>query len=286
MIGILSRDCPGAAPYRRADYAAGTLTVMDRQPREMKIRWSVMLLMWIGQTLLAWVAPMLVMQDWNDAADYLYSREALVFALAVGASLAVLQTLFVFPVRKPGLKRTGRSVWVTLGLAAFAGVALVVGIIATGIEVWVTLLNAMDPPDWDVMFWILVAIQGLGWVVATPLLVAFTKRERQETMLARLAARLFTGTIVEVVAIVPLDVMIRRKHDCYCGAGTFWALAICGGVGLFALGPAIYLPILAKRRKHWRGGHCDVCGYDMTGTPDAERCPECGTGWRREPAPT
>ena len=252
---------------------------MDETVRRMGVRWRVMAWMWLGQTVLAWVLPLVVMQQWDDAWDYLWSREALVFALIAGASLALLQTLFLWPVRRPGLKRTGRSVWITMGLAAFAGVALVMGAVASGIEVAMTLLNAREALEWEVVFWGMVVMQGVGWVTATPLLVAFARKEKQEGTLARWSARLFTGTIVEVVAIVPLDVMIRRKHDCYCAAGTFWALAICGGVGLFALGPAIYLPILMKRRKRWYGGHCEVCGYDMSGTPNAERCPECGTGW-------
>lgn len=249
----------------------------------MNVRWRVMLLVWLAQTAIAWLAPLVVIGEWDNAWDYLSDRDAILFALIVGASLAALQTLFLFPVRKPGLKRTARSVWITLGLAAFAGVALFTALLAVAAEVYITLLNGPELLDWDHAFWILIIVQGLLWVVATPLLLAFTRRERQETTLARLSAMLFTGTIIEVVAIVPLDVMVRRKHDCYCAAGTFWALAICGGVGLFALGPAIYLAILCKRRRRWHGGHCEVCAYDMSGTPNADRCPECGTGWRPSP---
>jgi rubrerythrin len=51
-------------------------------------------------------------------------------------------------------------------------------------------------------------------------------------------------------------------------------------VGIVALGPAVLLPILSRRRKRWYAGRCDACGYDMTGTPSADRCPECGAGWR------
>ncbi len=246
----------------------------------MSIRWRLMLLMWLGQTVLAWVGPVAVVREWDDALSYLFSREAIGLALIVGASLAILQTLFLWPVRRPGLKRTGRSVWITMGLAAFAGIALLIALVAAGIEVALTLLNAPELVEWEIVFWGLIIMQGVGWVTATPLLVAFARQERQESTLARWSARLFTGTVVEVVAIVPLDVMVRRKNDCYCAAGTLWALAICGGVGLFALGPAIYLPILMKRRKRWYGGHCEVCGYDMSGTPNADKCPECGTGWR------
>ena len=120
----------------------------------------------------------------------------------------------------------------------------------------------------------------IAWAVATPLLVVFLSRGKRETRLGRLASLLFMGTVVEAAAIVPLDVMMRRKTDCYCDTGTFYALSACGTVGLFALGPAILLPILAKRRKRWYLGHCDVCGYDMSATPRAARCSECGAGWR------
>ncbi len=252
--------------------------------RGMSIRWRLMLLMWIAQTLVAWLLPMVLLGAWDEPLGYLSEREPLLVALAVGAGLAALQAIFLFPVRKPGLKRTGRSVWLTMGAAGFAGAALLTAMCAAGAEVYATLLNGPEIVDWNTMFWIVLVIQGLAWAVATPLLVAFTKHERRETMLGRVASRLFTGSIVEVVAIVPLDVMVRRKHDCYCGAGTFWALVICCGVGAFALGPAIYLPILAKRRKRWYGGHCEICGYDMRGTPNADRCPECGSGWKSGPA--
>ena len=32
----------------------------------------------------------------------------------------------------------------------------------------------------------------------------------------------------------------------------------------------------------WYAQHCDACGYDMTGCPRAERCPECGAGWKSD----
>lgn len=251
--------------------------------RSMNIRWRVLLPMWIAQTLVAWLLPMVLLGAWEEPLDYLTEREPILLALIVGAALAAMQSIFLFPVRKPGLKRTGRSVWLTMGVAGFAGAALVTALCAAAAEVYTTILNGPEIVDWDTMRWTIIVIQGLGWALATPLLVAFTKQERRETSLGRVASYLFTGSIVEVVAVVPLDVMVRRKHDCYCGAGTFWALVICCGVGAFALGPAIYLPILARRRKRWYGGHCDVCSYDMSGTPNADRCPECGTGWKSAP---
>lgn len=33
----------------------------------MNVSWRVMLLMWLAQTFLAWVLPLVVMQQWGDA---------------------------------------------------------------------------------------------------------------------------------------------------------------------------------------------------------------------------
>ena len=110
--------------------------------------------------------------------------------------------------------------------------------------------------------------------------------KRHEALLGRIAATLFVGTLVEAAAIMPIDVMYRRKQDCYCFAGTFGAYALLLAAGLLTLGPAILLPVLARRRKRWYGSCCDCCGYDMTGLIGAsrviDRCPECGAGWRAD----
>jgi hypothetical protein len=120
----------------------------------------------------------------------------------------------------------------------------------------------------------------VNWAVAAPLLARFVRRRGPEDGLGRIAAWLFTGSVVEAAAVIPLDVMIRRKSNCYCAEGTLWTLTICWGIGGFALGPAVWLIPLAKRRKRWYGGRCAACGYDMRACMSAERCPECGAGWR------
>jgi hypothetical protein len=119
----------------------------------------------------------------------------------------------------------------------------------------------------------------VSWGAATLLVARFLKRSDRETAMARLSARLFLGTVVEAGAIIPLDVMVRRKNDCYCFSPTLWGLTVCLAVGSMALGPVVWLVPLGKRRRRWRG-HCESCGYDMSGLKDAARCPECGAGWR------
>lgn len=120
----------------------------------------------------------------------------------------------------------------------------------------------------------------LGWVVGTPLLLAFIRKRDTETALKRLASLIFLGTAVETLAIIPIDVFVRRKSSCYCAEGSYWALVTLVPLGFLALGPMIFLVAGSKRRKRWEMGHCEICGYDMSGLPKAERCPECGAGWK------
>ena len=38
-------------------------------------------------------------------------------------------------------------------------------------------------------------------------------------------------------AAIPLDLMIRKKSDCYCDDSTFWTLTLCWAAGALTLGP-------------------------------------------------
>ncbi len=199
------------------------------------------------------------------------------FGMAV--LFVALHVLFLWPIRKPGSAGTPRSLWMSLTVAGLLIGVLVAGAAIAAAHTMYTLTDESIPSD-NVVWWGTLGVGLAGWFVATPLLIAFTKRGRPESVVQRLAARLFVGTIIEAAAIIPLDALVRRKEDCVCATGTYLALTLCGGVGLFVLGPAVLLPILARRRKRWYAGHCEVCGYDMSRTKSLDRCPECGSGWK------
>lgn len=231
------------------------------------------------------------------------------FWVGGGTMLAccALQIVLLWPVRRPVLTPSGWPLRLSAALAALLGSLLAVGLFAAVADIpWLldrTLLSpevvnrlsarqAHPSGGWRTQgespvihsLWLTGLMLGISWLILTPIFLAFLRRNRPETGLARLAARLFTGTVVEAVAIIPLDVMVRRKSDCYCEHGTFWALVACIGVGTVVAGPAAWLPILARRRKRW-WRRCQACGYDMRGLPKADRCPECGTGWRAAKTP-
>lgn len=186
---------------------------------------------------------------------------------AAGVAFGVLIT--VFRDRTPlGLIAT---------LCALCSAALMGGLGFIALSIW-SLVHDHDPSD-EAHAVVLTAILVM-WTFTTPLLGAFLRRESGESRIHLLAKRLFIGSVVEVASMIPLDVMVRRKTNCYCGEGTFFALLICSTVGLIALGPMIFLLPLGRRRRRLESGCCPLCGYDMTATPKAERCPECGAGWK------
>jgi hypothetical protein len=125
---------------------------------------------------------------------------------------------------------------------------------------------------------IVFGLPVVGWLVWTPILLRFARRRDSDAALDVLARRLLLGTIVEIAAIIPFDIMVRRKTDCYCFEPTFFALLACGSVGFVVMGPAIFL-IVGRRRTRWMQMRCPECEYDMSGFPHALICPECGSGW-------
>ncbi len=220
--------------------------------------------------------------------DLLANTEFVLFMLGTIAALTIAQMVFLLPVRRPGLagehgrsiKRSLYTAGAAIGLLLLASIMGIAGFLDDVHDINLTTYIDFPGDPYTTFGGIIL----FGWLIATPILIRFSKPGRKEDVLARLSKKLFIGTIIEIALLIPLDVMVRRKTSCYCWAGTYWALTICGFIGIFALGPAVFLPILSKRRKTWYSGHCGVCAYDMSGTPDALRCPECGTGWKTDPS--
>ena len=174
--------------------------------------------------------------------------------------------------------RRGTPVWISVLIAGFISGAMVLALLGAVLSLLGRDLDGFSGFFW----WTVVLVVALSWAVFTPLLLAFVNHRPRERALSRIASVLFLGTIVEAAAIIPLDVMVRRRTSCYCGEGTFYALTALWSVGLLILGPAVYLLPLGRRRRRLDQGRCEVCGYDMRGLPDHGRCPECGAGWRGE----
>lgn len=267
-------------------------------------KWRIVICYWLVQSaILAVIAPLWLISSGEvdgpegnllgvpsvrEIARAYGEPQVWLWILVVGGLAIAMQFLILLPVRKPRPRLArGVPLWLSFVASGLCGGLLLLGILC-GIMGLFEVLD-LDQPS-SMTSQLLVGAWAIGsWGLATMLIARFVRRrvsgeDRYEEALGRTAALLFKGTIIEAVAIMPLDIMIRRKTDCYCGSGTFAALSICIGVGTIVLGPAALLPIFARRHKSWYQSRCDACGYDMSalaGTAKTvDRCPECGCGWR------
>lgn len=225
-----------------------------------------------GSWLLIW--PVQGALDELGASRGWYLTGGSALSLTVPIAVWVIAFGFLWPRRGNGV-----PVLLSVSIAAMGAALLVAALLGAATSV----VDLTVGRETDVTTIVMLSGGALAWIAFTPLILAFCRRGRPESALAKLAARLFLGTIIEAAAIIPLDVMVRKKFSCYCGQGTFWALTFCWGVGALALGPVVFLLPLSGRRKRWMYGLCDVCDYDLSGCMDAERCPECGAGWKGKP---
>lgn len=190
--------------------------------------------------------------------------------------LTGLQLLLVLPVRlrtRPGGR--GKSVYVALGAG---GAMIAVLVVAFGAAV------AQVPAEYDLVTpsrWsetLILCGLGLSWSVFTVLLVRYARRSTlaDHDLLTRVARGIFAGTVIETAALIPIDVMLRRKASCYCWSASLVALIVSGAIGVVVAGPAVFLPLVARRPAWLKAGRCAWCGYDRAGLGPGSACPECG----------
>lgn len=213
-----------------------------------------------------------------------------ILCLPLPALLVVgTQIIFLLPVFSKRLRVAGqgRSLKRTICAAGLVGGFLFTGLILSVPELfkvwepvgeWIT--NESEILDGDItallaVFW---ASIGVGWLLWLPILFIFARRAGPRRFHERLVVVLLAGTVLETLVIVPIDVMVRRRTDCYCATGTFFALCISIWAWLWLTGPGIVLAITAKRRRLLAETHCVNCGYAKGPSP-GPGCPECGYAW-------
>ncbi len=194
------------------------------------------------------------------------------------------QIIFLLPVFSKRLRVTtqGRSLKWTVCAAGLVGGFLFAGLILSLLEllkVWEStaewLNNLTQMPFMFVAFWMSICA---GWLLWLPILLIFARRKGPRRLHEKIIVLLLAGTVLETLVIVPIDVMVRRRTDCYCGTGSFFALCISVWAWLWLTGPGIILAITAKRRRFIAETHCLNCGYTKGPSPGPV-CPECGYDW-------
>lgn len=179
--------------------------------------------------------------------------------------------------------RDGVPLLLSVVIAAFIAATLVGGLVGIAGDVLRMAMQSANPAapelDEDVILLAGLGAMALSWIVFTPLMFAFKGTHEPDTFISKLASRLFIGTVIEVVATIPIDIMVRRRSTCHCSDGSFWALIIGLSAGFIVLGPVVVLLPLGRRFQRRSLGRCRACGFDMRGCLGAPVCPECGTAW-------
>ena len=88
-----------------------------------------------------------------------------------------------------------------------------------------------------------------AWLSATPLLIRFSRGRDPESFLSRLASRLLLGTAIEVVASIPVAILVSRRSRCYCSEVSIFGLVLIIALGFVVMGPAVLIPVFMKRRR-------------------------------------
>lgn len=173
---------------------------------------------------------------------------------------------------KPRRKRA--MIWSVLVFGAI-GAGLMMGVIGTTVGLVYVVWDARLPSLPGIDSGIITLIPLVLWLVWTILFWKLTKGDWAGRF-GRIYRLLVKGTVLELAMTVPVDVLVRRKTDCYCGEGTAVALA-CGILSAgFLFGPGVVL-LMLRRRVQWMRSdvECFGCGYDLRGLTEC-RCPECG----------
>jgi hypothetical protein len=284
------------------------LSESQTQPSEASLhvlaKWRLIAWFWSAQAIfVVFFAPVWIMQgesvkgpdhplgvwDLDRTLELLGDPLYWLSLILIIAGLMTLQIALVWPVRKPRVTRSGRPLLRSLAAAALVGTGLATAIVLGLVTIFELNRDFHVGVNERIAVWLFWSWCAVSYFGGGALMYGFCRRSLRrggthESALGRLSAILFTGTLVEAAAIMPIDVMFRKREDCYCLAGTFWAYTVLLAAGLVTIGPAILLPMLMHRRKRWYASRCACCGYDMSGLLESgrefDRCPECGAGWR------
>jgi hypothetical protein len=201
-----------------------------------------------------------------------------------GGLIALTQFLFLVPLVdvRVSVRREGRP-WVVamIGAACVAAAATTALLLAVFDLVW--LIGFGEGREFKEELRLVEVILGTllcTWVIWTPLLVVFSRKWPHRTMPGRLVGMLLGGTILELLVVLPVDIVVRNRNSCYCATASYHATWIAGLVLLWLTGPGVFIALTSRRRRAWLESHCHHCGYRKGPSP-GPRCPECGRAWLR-----
>jgi len=178
-----------------------------------------------------------------------------------------------------------RPLWISLMVGGLASALLTLGFIGT----LVSLFHSDSGVAWPFAEtfnqgigastsgfpWLIVFFVAAVWAIWL-LFFALVWAGKPSSAFRRVYRMLLTGSVLELLITVPVDVQVRKRTSCYCGEGTFIGLIVGITLAAWAFGPGIVLLFLTRRMERRRELQvCVRCGYDLRRLP-GDRCPECG----------
>jgi hypothetical protein len=188
------------------------------------------------------------------------------------------------PIPKPPIT-TGAAkpprLWITtILLGLLIGVLLCLAVLLLGDVVWLFCDEGQRKP----VYWTFGLVAGLtmlvSWVFFTRFIRAFLLKGPIDVQLRRTANRLFLGSVVEVIAGIPIYTLISRRENCICAAFSGVTILLGSAVAFFLLGPVLLLLLVGWRSRSASLHRCPACGHDRREDSNKDSCPECGAGWK------
>ncbi len=263
--------------------------MLKRRTVLLLIGFPVYVLLLSFLSTLLWVLVFHPLEGWADWGSEFVDRFPWVddtdwwlIGLVPGLLIATTQYLFLVPLFdvRVRVRPDGRPLLPSLIGAAFVGALGMTALILALTDV-VGLLRNNEAREYD-SHWVLLAIifttLVCSWLIWTPLLAIFSRRRPHRTTPGRLVGLLLGGTIIEMVVIIPVDLLVRYRGQCYCATASFHGTWLAVLALLWLAGPGIVLAVTSKRRRAWLEHHCANCGYAKGPSPGPV-CPECSCAW-------
>jgi hypothetical protein len=235
-------------------------------PQATPPRWRVTLYH-LRYVLLAFYALLIAGAVWL-CSDMDMETAYLAIALVIFFGLQALFLIGMPQLRWPRPVRR-KPMWMTLVAGALAAGLLTFGLIMTVMSLFNVWKSATKSIGGHIFWAILIT-----WAVWLVLFAIMWTGEWFRGFQA-IYKLICAGTWLEILITIPIDVQVRKKTDCWCGEGTFFALVAGSTVALWSFGPGIVLLFLTRRLQ--REGYfslCGKCGHDLASASE-KRCPHC-----------
>ena len=262
-------------------------------------RWFVFALLVPGYTVMLLILGSLLLgliaTEWFEDSskpffsiitDMLGDPEWWIYGGGIASISVALQAVFLIPLfdRRPPRGERPRALMLSFIIGSFVAALLMVGMALSLVELFGLLYEeryALDQTE-DVLGILIGTLFFGGWGFWTLCLIVFVRDIWSDRVLGRMVGILIAGTVLEFIVVLPIDIMVRRKTNCYCYTGTFFTLCIASATALWLTGPGIAIALLSKKHRMWRRDHCLRCGYSRGPSP-GDVCPECGYKWKEGP---